>query len=84
VKKAVRSWHKNFPDAMILSPGGHMVYEVAFDPATWPDAPLPERHRPKIVRMRAVYSSRLDRDATEHGVWTGEVSSGEDGYTLWR
>lgn len=84
VKKANRSWRKNYPDAMIVPPGGHMVLEVTFDPATWPDAPLPERHRSKAVRMRAVYTSRPDKDATEHGVWTGEVSSGEESYTIWR
>jgi hypothetical protein len=84
VVKQPRGWDKNYPDWEVVPPGGHHVREVTFDPATWPDVPLPEPNRSKPVRMKAVFSIRPDNEAKEHGVWTGQVSSPEELYTIWK
>jgi hypothetical protein len=84
VGKKLREWMKNFPDATIVPPGDHMVFEVALDDDVWKDPPLPERGQSRTVRLRAVYTIRNDQEAEKFGVWTGRVSSPEETYTLWK
>ena len=84
VKKAARGWTKNYPDATVLQPGDHMVYEVAFDPETWPTAPLPEKGQSRKVIMTAVFAIEADQDAKKGKVWTGEVASPASSYTIYR
>ena len=57
---------------------------MTFDPTIWEGSPLPEANRHRAVRMRAIYEVRPDEATKEHGVWTGQVSSPEDSYELWR
>lgn len=83
VRKRERVWHKNWPDWDVISPGGHQVREVTFDPETWIDTPLLDLKGREVIRMKAVYSIRPDEKSEEHAVWTGHVSSPEDSYTLW-
>jgi hypothetical protein len=84
VEKNNRAWTKNFPDTEIIPPGGHHLQEVTFDPTDWAGLPPPEANRRKAVRMKAIYDIRPDGETKEHGVWTGQVSSPEESYELWR
>jgi hypothetical protein len=84
VRKQDRAWTKNFPDWEIIPPGGHHVREVTFDPTIWEGSPLPEANRHRAVRMRAIYEIRPEGATKEHRVWTGQVSSPEESYELWR
>jgi hypothetical protein len=84
VRKQGRDWSKNFPDWEVIPPGGHQVREVTFDPTIWEGWPLPEPNRHRAVRLRATYDIRTDEASKEHGVWTGQVSSPEESYELWR
>lgn len=86
-KKRLRGWDKNYPDAMIVPPGDHMVFEVTIDETLWQDAPWPVAgplFEPKIVRMKAVYEVQVDGQAREHGVWTGRITSPEETCALYR
>ena len=84
VRKQDRDWTKNFPDSEFVPPGGHHLREVTFDPTDWAGLPPPEANRRKSVRMKAIYDIRPDLDTKEHRVWTGQVSSPEELYELWR
>jgi hypothetical protein len=79
-----RAYGKNYPDWTTVPPGGHMVCEVTFDPDVWENPPLPEKHKSHKVKLKAVYRITGDDQATQHGVWTGEVSSPELDYTIYR
>jgi len=84
VRKGPRAWTRNAPDAAALAPGDHMVLEVAFDQDTWPDAPLPGKGNSREVRMKAVFAIQADEETKKAGVWTGEVASPEETYTIYR
>ncbi len=84
VTKRPRGWDKNIPDWMIVPPGGHMVFEVAFDETIWRDAPLPERGRSRTIRMKAIYEVHADDWSEKFDVWSGRISSPEDVYTITR
>ena len=84
VRKKPRGWFKNYPDATIVPPGDHLVFEVSFDDATWQDPPLPERGRSRTVKLKAEYAVGSDERSEELGVWTGRASSPEDRFTIWR
>lgn len=84
LKKAPRGWRKNFPDAMTLAPGEHMVFEVTFDQTIWPNVPLPEKGKSHDVKMKAVFAIAADADTASHKVWTGEASSPVESYTIYR
>lgn len=84
VSKKPRGWDKNYPDATILPPGDHMVFEVTFDDAIWQNSPLPERGRSRAVKLKAEYAVGGDKDAEKLGVWTGRQSSPEEPFTIWR
>jgi hypothetical protein len=84
VEKAPRGWRKNFPDAMTLGPGDHIVFEVTFDEATWPNAPVPEKGKSREVKMKAVFAIPADADTKTHKVWTGEAASPVETYTIYR
>ncbi len=84
VKKGPRGWRKNYPDATVLQPGEHLVFEVAFDEETWPSAPVPEQGKFHDVRMKAVFAVPVDDESKKQEVWTGEVSSPEGVFTIYR
>ena len=84
VTKAEISWRKNYPDSTTLAPGEHMVFEVTFDKSVWPNAPVPDNGKSRVVRMKAVFAVPADEDARKLGVWTGEVSSPVEAYTVYR
>lgn len=84
VKKGPMEWAKNYPDATTLAPGDHMVFEVTFDQSTWPNAPVPDKGKSREIKMKAVFSIPADEDTKKQSVWTGEVSSPEDTYTIYR
>jgi hypothetical protein len=84
VRKVDREWTRNFPDWEIIPPGGNQVREVTFDPTTWEGLPLPEAHRSRVVRIRAIYDIQQDEETKRHGIWTGRVSSPEDSYEIRR
>ena len=86
VKKRPRGWDSNAPDWTIVPPGGHMIFEVSFDDKIWQDAPalLPETPHGRRIKMKAVYSVEVDPQSQRRGVWTGEVSSPEEDYTIYR
>jgi len=84
VSKKSRAWKKNFPDATIVPPGDHMVFEVTFEDAIWQNSPLPEQGRSRTVKLKAAYEVKGDEEAEKLAVWTGRVSSPEETYTLWR
>jgi hypothetical protein len=84
VRKRDRAWDKNYPDWEIIPPGGHQVWDVTFDPTTWKDSPLPETPGSRAVSMRAIYGIRPDKETKEYGIWTGQVSSPEESYKLWK
>ena len=82
--KGDKEWSANYPDATVLQPGDHMVFEVAFDQETWPHAPLPQKGQSREVRMKAVFTIPADEQTREHKVWTGEVASPEATYMIHR
>jgi hypothetical protein len=84
VTKNQRAWDKNYPDWMIIPPGDHMVIEVAFDAATWRNAPVPPPGQQRTVKLRALYEVPADAEAKTNKVWTGKASSPENTYTLFR
>jgi hypothetical protein len=86
VKKRPRGWDKNYPDCSVIPPGGHMIFEISFDDTTWQGAPLPEpeMRQTRRVRMKAVYAVPVDPETKRDGIWTGEISSPEDEYTIYR
>jgi hypothetical protein len=84
VKKRPRGWDHNFPDWSVVAPGGHMVFEIALDDTTWQGAQSPKTHRTQRVRMKAVYAVPVDPETKGDGIWTGEISSPEDEYTIYR
>jgi hypothetical protein len=84
VKKGPHEWLKNYPDATVLHPGDHVIYELAFDPETWPTAPLPEKGPSRKVTMRAVFAIPADEETKRDKVWTGEVASPASSYTIYR
>ena len=69
--KKLRGWDKNYPDATIVPPGDHMVFEVTFEDAIWQNSPLPERGRSRTVKLRAEYEVKGDEKAEKLAVWTG-------------
>jgi hypothetical protein len=83
VRKKPRGWDRNFPDATLVPPGEHMVWDVTFEDSTWQDCPVPTPGKPQTVTMKAVYEIRPDKEAEAVHVWTGRVSSPSDSYTLW-
>jgi hypothetical protein len=84
MKKRPRGWDKNYPDWSIIPPGDHMIFEISLDDTTWQDAPLPENGQTRRVRMKVVYAVPVDPETKSHGIWTGEISSPEDEYTIYR
>jgi hypothetical protein len=84
VRKQNRDWTKNYPDMMIIPTGEHHVREINFDPTTWENPPMTEAGRSRSVRLRAIYGIQANTETKEHGVWTGQVSSPEASYELWR
>jgi hypothetical protein len=84
VEKTEHDWTKNAPDTEIISPGGHHLREVTFNPRDWEGLPPPEVFRPKVVRMKAIYGIQSDGETKTHKVWTGQISSPEESYELWR
>ena len=84
VKKKQIGWTKNFPDSTTLAPGDHLVFEVTFDQAVWPDAPVPDKGKSREVKMKAVFAIAADDESKQHGVWVGEVSSPVASYTIYR
>ncbi len=84
VTKKPRGWDRNVPDWSIVPPGGHMVFEVAFDEAIWQNAPLPAGGRPRAIEMKAIYEVPADDEARKHGVWSGRIVSPEETYTIYR
>ena len=84
VRKGDREWSANYPEATLLQPGDHMVFDVAFDQETWRDAPLPGKGNSREIRMKAVFRIPADEQTREHKVWTGELASPEAAYTISR
>ena len=84
VRKKPRGWDRNYPDATIVNPGDHFIFEVSFDDAIWQDSPLPEKSRSRTVRLKAEYAVEGDVQSEKLGVWTGRVSSPEARFTIWR
>lgn len=84
IRKKDREWSKNFPDSILVPPGEHLVLEVSFDDSIWQDTPLPEPSRSRAVKLQAVYEIQPDEETAKRGVWTGQVRSTSETYTLWR
>jgi hypothetical protein len=84
VEKTERAWTKNAPVTEIIPPGGHHLREVTFDPTDWAGLPPPEANRRMAVRMKAIYGIQPDGQTKQQGVWTGQISSPEESYELWR
>ena len=84
VSKKPKAWRKNYPDSIIVDPGEQMVFEVNFDELIWQNSPLPEHNRSRTVKIEAVYTIQADKETKELGVWTGQVSSTSEAYTIAR
>jgi len=84
VIKKSRGWEKNVPVWMAIPPGDHLVLEVAFDPTTWQNAPMPRAGQQRVFDMRAVYEIGETPEAKANHVWSGRVVSAVNSYTIFR
>jgi hypothetical protein len=84
VAKIPIDWTVNPPVWSIVTPGDHMVFEVAFDQATWRGVPLPMSRGSRVVKMKAVYSVATDEYSKRYGIWSGQISSPKESFTLYR
>lgn len=81
IKKGVRGWTKNYPDATRIPVGENEVIDVYLqDKDVWVDSPFVKvegsgRKPGGKVQIRAVYSIDKDEMTAEHEVWTGTVKS---------
>jgi hypothetical protein len=75
VKRKTRGWDANAPDPESLAPGDHKVFDVSLQDGTWVDVPVSQEAGGQFVSMRAIYEIPVEKQATEHQVWTGRVAS---------
>jgi hypothetical protein len=72
-------WRKNTPDWMTITPGDHMVFNVAFGSQSWQTEPLTGE-----IKLKAVFEISKDKQTDEHKVWTGRIESPQHTYTIHR
>jgi hypothetical protein len=88
IAKRPRDWTKNYPDWHELAAGETWVIDVDWfsdeGRAIWEHTPARDAGlKPMLVKLRAVYEVKPDRQSKELGVWTGKITSAEGTYAIW-
>ena len=87
-KNQNRTWTVNCASSLTLKPGEHFILDVYFDRETWvmPFLKTPKSQGEFKLKLRAVFEITPDAETIEFGVWTGEINSSSDEYTVryWR
>lgn len=75
IVKLERGWDKNYPDAVEIPPGEHLVLPVRLRGDEWKLEFGKKEAGPWPARLRAFYDVSPDDESRRLGVWTGRVES---------
>jgi len=75
LKKKPTNFYMNFPDFVELQPGESVVWNVELYPLGWEGLSWLPKDRVEHVKLRAIYTTSVDQDSKEYGVWTGQAAS---------
>lgn len=82
IKKRPQNWNRNGPDAYLVRPGQHFIWDVRFDDKTWEG--FPKVWKNVDVKIEANFSNEKDEESETHKIWTGLISSQPMPVTLYR
>lgn len=83
IKKKAKGWNKDFPTWTVLAAGEQWVVDVAFDESTWQNPPLSAKGKGQAIKLKAVFEIAPEPEAQERNIWTGKITSPQDGYTFY-
>jgi len=80
--KAPRGWTKNYPDFAELAPGESIIFSVPLADSVWRDLPSAKEFAGKRLQMSVRYHIGEDQQSWDKRVWTGDIRTAFQEYTI--